>query len=64
MFKITLAAARVNAGLRQNIVAQEMGVSVRTLVRWEKYLSSPNGQQIERLCKLYECPIEVLILAP
>lgn len=34
-FKITLAAARVNAGMTQEEVAKEMHVSKNTIVNWE-----------------------------
>ncbi len=33
--KITLKAARVNAGLTQKEVAGKMGVSVQTINKWE-----------------------------
>ncbi|HEY9574042.1 MAG TPA: helix-turn-helix transcriptional regulator [Lachnospiraceae bacterium] len=35
-FQISLAAARVNAGLTQQEVAEKMGVSNVTVVAWEK----------------------------
>ena len=35
-FKISLAAARVNAGLTQNDVANVLKVGKQTVVSWEK----------------------------
>lgn len=35
-FKISLAAARVNAGLTQDEVAKRMHVSKTTILNWEK----------------------------
>ena len=36
VFKISLAAARVNAGLTQAETAEKMGVTKRTIINWEK----------------------------
>ena len=35
-FQISLAAARVNAGLTQEAAAKKMSISKNTLVNWEK----------------------------
>ena len=35
MPKITLRAARINAGLTQGKMAERLGVSMRTVVAWE-----------------------------
>lgn len=53
MLKITLAAARVNAKLKQTYAAGRLGVSVATLRNWECGKSFPNQPQIEQLCELY-----------
>lgn len=53
MFKISLAAARVNAKLKQTYVAWRLGVSVATLRNWECGKTFPNQPQIEALCELY-----------
>ena len=53
MPKITLKAARVNAGYTQKAVAKIMKVSNKTVGNWEKGISFPNAQQIEVLCNLY-----------
>ena len=51
--KITLEAARVNAGLSQKEAAKELNVSNKTLCSWEKGTSFPNAEKIDALCKLY-----------
>lgn len=53
MLKISLKAARVNAGLSQKDVANELKVSNKTLTNWENGKSFPDAEKIEALCKLY-----------
>lgn len=53
MLKISLAAARVNSGLKQSEVAKEIGVMPQTLRNWEKGKTFPKPGQVEKLCKLY-----------
>ena len=64
MFKISLAAARVNVGLSQKEAAKALGVSNRTLVKWEKGLSFPKADKIELICALYRVPYELLNFLP
>lgn len=52
--KITLKAARVNAGLTQKELAEKVGKSETTIVKWEndqtgKKISIEN---LEKLCKI------------
>lgn len=52
--KITLKAARVNAGLTQKELAEKIGKSETTIVKWEndqtgKKISIEN---LEKLCKI------------
>lgn len=56
--QITLAAARVNAGMTQRDVAKEMHISKQTLVNWEKGNSEPTVSQSRRLSELYKIPLE------
>lgn len=53
MFKISLAAARVNANMKQAEVAKELAISKTTLISWEKGKSSPKINQFKKLCQLY-----------
>ena len=52
-FKITLEAARVNAGLTQKAVADHLKVSNKTVCSWEKGTSFPAADKIDALCNLY-----------
>lgn len=60
MFKITLEAARVNAGLSQKEAAKLLKISNNTLGNWENGKSFPDAEQIEKLCKLYGCPFDII----
>ena len=64
MLKITLGAARKNAGLTQKAVAKELKVSNKTVGNWENYVSSPNMAQAERLSILYNIPIDNISFLP
>ena len=51
--KLTLKAARVNAGLTQKQLANLMGISESTMIKWEK----SNGKDMKladfrKLCKI------------
>lgn len=54
---LTLKAARVNAGLTQEQVVAETGISRSTLHRWENGKGSPRLPGLQRLCELYGVPI-------
>lgn len=60
--QITLAAARVNAGLTQEDVAREMKVSKNTVVNWEKGASEPSISQGRHLSELYNMPLDYIFL--
>ena len=51
--QISLKAARVNAELTQEEVENRMGISRRTLIRWENGETQPKGQAFIDLCSLY-----------
>lgn len=59
---ISLAAARVNAGLTQAEVARIMGVTNNTIVAWEKGSSEPKISQARALSDLYQIPLDNLFL--
>ena len=63
MPKITLKAARVNAGLTQNEAATEIGVAVSTLKNWESGKTFPKQPQIEAMCQLYGISYDILFFA-
>jgi hypothetical protein len=60
--QITLAAARVNAGLTQAEVAKSMKISKNTLVNWEKGVSEPSITQARTLSGLYNMPLDYIFL--
>lgn len=53
MAQITLKAARVNAGMTQQVAAEKLEVSLSTLKNWENGITFPNQPNIMRLCDLY-----------
>jgi transcriptional regulator with XRE-family HTH domain len=53
MLKITLEAARVNAGLNQKEAAKLLHISNKTLQNWESGKSYPNADKIAEICELY-----------
>lgn len=64
MLRITLEAARVNAGFTQKEAAEALKISNKTLVKWEKDASSVTFAQAERLCALYGIPYDNIIFLP
>lgn len=54
MAKISLKAARVNAGYDQKKAAKILGISNTTLGKWERGETYPTVGKIEEICKLYE----------
>lgn len=60
--QISLAAARVNAGMTQEDVAREMKVGKQTIVSWEKGHTEPTISQMRRLCEIYNLSIENIFL--
>lgn len=61
-FKITMEAARVNAGLTQADIADKMEVSRQTIMSWEKGKTTPKPAEFKMYCELCGAPIEVIIL--
>lgn len=59
--RITLAAARVNAGLLQRDVSQRLGISVPTLVSWEAGKTVPTVDKAQDLASLYGVHLDDLI---
>ena len=64
MVKMSLAAARVNAGYSQKDAAKELGISNGTLSNWEKGISFPDAQQIDAIVKLYGVPYDYIDFLP
>ena len=62
MRPISLAAARVDAGMTQAEVARALKVSKNTVVSWEKGTSEPKISQLRSLCTLYNRPVDDIFL--
>ena len=59
--KISLEAARVNAKLTQQEAADGVGVTIQTLINWEKGRTSPTIDKAIALSKLYGINLDNLI---
>lgn len=58
MFKITLTAARVNAGFTLDEVAERINKSKGTIIAWEKGKTSIDVHNFKELCDLYKFQVE------
>ena len=56
MEKITMTAARVNAGLRQSEMAERLEKSVNTIISWEKGRKRPRVDEFDAYCR--ECGLK------
>ena len=64
MLKISLKAARTNANLSQKEVAELLGVSNKTVHKWEKGETSPSAKYVGALCDLYKMPYDNIDFLP
>lgn len=60
--KLTLEAARVNAGLTQQAAADLFGIDRTTLVKWENGYTSIPYVTFCGMAYLYKVPVECLIM--
>lgn len=60
--KISLAAARVNAGLTQEDIAKKMHISKNTIVNWEKGKIKIGIPELRMLCDIYNIPSDCIFL--
>lgn len=58
--KISLAAARVNAGYLQDVAAAKLHVSTETLRNWETGKTVPGYDKAMEICKLYNYPADYI----
>lgn len=54
--KLTLAAARINAGYTQREVAEKLGISVDSLCNWERGATRPKEPTVLGLASFYGIP--------
>ena len=64
MAKISLRAARVNAGLSQKEASTLLQISNKTLSSWENGETFPSAKKIECLCRLYDTSYDDIIFLP
>ena len=64
MLKISLKAARVNAGFAQKEAASRIGVSPKTLGNWENGITFPPVDKIPIICELYGVSYDSLYFLP
>lgn len=62
--KISLAAARVNAGYSQKEAARLIGVSVATLQNYESGKTTPNWGTVNKIEEVYRFPLDYIFLPP
>jgi len=58
--KISLAAARVNAGLLQETAAAQLGITPETLRSWESGKTVPGYDKVMQICALYQYPADYI----
>ena len=64
MVKFTLRSARINAGLSQKEAADRLGISTKTLSKWENGATFPTADKIPAICELYGVPYDHLNFLP
>ena len=57
-FKISMAAARVNANKTQAEVAQALHVGKQTVVSWENGKTSPTVEKAQEFCQFCNIPFD------
>lgn len=62
--QITLAAARVNAGLNQQEAAQKLGISKATLQNYEAGKTVPDWDMVHKIGTVYQYPHEYIFFGP
>lgn len=61
-YKISLAAARVNAKMTQEEVAKKMKVTKNTIVNWEKGKVEMKPAQFYLYCEIVKAPRDIIFL--
>ena len=60
--KITLKAARVNAGFTQSEAAEKLGKAKQTIAAWENGARSPKANDLITLCGVYGVTMNDIIM--
>lgn len=56
-----IASERVRSGLTQKDLANEVGVSLTTVSRWEQGKGEPNASELVKMRKLFGCSTDYLL---
>lgn len=59
-YRVTLRAARVNAGMSTTDVCKEMKIGNQTLTNMENGRLLPTTERLLRLAELYNTPVEII----
>ena len=59
-YKISMKAARVNAGKTQEELAKALKVSKQTIVSWENGKTSPTVEKAQEYCKFCNAPYDAI----
>lgn len=62
MPKISLEAVRVNANMKQREWAEKIGVSVATVINWEKGNTEPSLSQLRIMSELSGIPMDFIFV--
>lgn len=62
--KISLRAARINAGLTQREAADALGIGVCTYHKWENEPENISALKQKSISKLFKIPIDSIIFLP
>ena len=60
--QVSLKAMRINSNLKQNEVAERVGVTVKTVQNWENNVSAPDAIQFAKLCNIFQCSRDDIFL--
>ena len=60
--KLTLKAARINAGFTQEQVKEKTGIARSTLTNWESGRNLPRSDKLKQICELYGISTEEITL--
>lgn len=62
MPRISLKATRVNANMEQREWAENVGVSVATVINWEKGKTEPTLSQLRKMSELSGIPMDFIFV--
>lgn len=62
-YRITLKAARVNAGLTLDQACKLLKTSKNTLIKWETGESSPTWDKVQLIGEVYKWPPDLIIFS-